>query len=387
MRVLAKVTIWLLGSLMALTLGVIVVNTEIVASVDGESLVQASQYKDGRFYNAKVFEQPGLRKTLEIFKRYFTEPAKDKVPLKAVPVEQLSRAQLDALPDNDLHFIKLGHSSVLLKVYGEYWLLDPVFSERASPFSFLGPKRFHQAPITIDELPPIDKVLISHNHYDHLDKASVKKLVAKTKQFLVPLGVEADLQKWGVAPEKVARFDWWQELKTDNALIAFTPTQHFSGRGIGDGNNTLWGSWVIKTAAGSLYFSGDSGYFDGFKQIGEKYGPFDVALIETGAYDNDWADIHMTPEQSVQAHLDVKGQVMVPVHNGTFDLAFHSWYEPLERVSLAAQQTNSVLLTPIFGQPISLISLNRHLEANTKWWRKLMPENESPAFKEVVSAE
>lgn len=387
MRKIAKVTVWLLGSFIALTLGVIVVNTEIVASVEGASLTQASQYKNGRFYNTRIFEQPGLMKTLEIFKRYFTEPAKDKVPLKAVPVEQVSREQLDSLPDKDLHFVKLGHSSVLLKVYGEYWLLDPVFSERASPFSFLGPKRFHQTPITIDELPDIDKVLISHNHYDHLDKASIKKLIAKTKQFLVPLGVEADLQKWGVAPEKIARFDWWQELETDNALIAFTPTQHFSGRGIGDGNNTLWGSWVIKTAAGSIYFSGDSGYFDGFKAIGDKYGPLDIAFIETGAYDNDWADIHMTPEQSVQAHLDVQGRVMVPVHNGTFDLAFHSWYEPLERVNLAAQQSKTVLLTPVFGQPISLVSLDQHLEKNIKWWRKLMPEYESPAFKEIISAE
>lgn len=387
MRTLAKVTSWLLGSLVAITAGVTVVNTEIVASVNAESLVQASQYKNGRFFNTHVFEQPGLMKTLEIFKRYFTEPAKDKVPLQAVPVEQVSRAQLEALPDSDLHFIKLGHSSILLKVYGEYWLLDPVFSQRASPFSFLGPKRFHQTPIALDELPEIDKVLISHNHYDHLDKASIKKLIAKTKQFLVPLGVEADLQKWGVSSEKIIRFDWWQELKTESALIAFTPSQHFSGRGIGDSNSTLWGSWVIKTSAGSLYFSGDSGYFDGFKQIGEKYGPFDIALIETGAYDNDWADIHMTPEQSVQAHLDVRGQVMVPVHNGTFDLAFHSWYEPLERVTAAARQSGAVLLTPVFGQQIALGSLQQQLQQNARWWRKLMPENYFTGHQQMASPE
>jgi L-ascorbate metabolism protein UlaG (beta-lactamase superfamily) len=382
-----KTTIWLLGSIAVMTAGVAMVNANMTASVDSATLTRASQYQDGKFYNAKVFEQPGLIKTLEITKRYFTEPAKDKAPKQAIPVEQVTRAQLAALPDNDLHFIKLGHSSVLLKVYGEYWFLDPVFSERASPFSFLGPKRFHQTPITINELPDIDKVLISHNHYDHLDKNSIKKLAAKTKQFLVPLGVETDLQKWGVAADSITRFDWWQELQTANALVAFTPTQHFSGRGVGDGNTTLWGSWVIKTAAGSIYFSGDSGYFDGFKQIGDKYGPFDIALIETGAYDNDWADIHMTPEQSVQAHADLKGQVMVPVHNGTFDLAFHSWYEPLERVNLAAQQSNTILLTPVFGQPISLASLNQHLVTNAKWWRKLMPEQTPPEFKEIISAE
>lgn len=360
-------------------------NLKLTTRVDASTLTQASQYQNGKFHNVKAFGQPGFMKTLEIFKRYFTEPAIDKVPKQAIPIEVVTRAQLDALSNDDLHFIKLGHSSVLLKVYGEYWLLDPVFSERASPFSFLGPKRFHEAPITIDELPTIDKVLISHNHYDHLDKASIKKLIMKTKRFLVPLGVETDLQKWGVAANVITRFDWWQELQTDKALIAFTPAQHFSGRGIGDGNTTLWGSWVIKTDAGSIYFSGDSGYFDGFKQIGQKYGPFDVALIEAGAYDNDWADIHMTPEQSVQAFMDVKGQVMVPVHNGTFDLAFHSWYEPLQRVSAAAQKADVTLLTPIVGQKISLGTLNQQVATNTKWWYKFVPEQHFSTYKEAMS--
>jgi L-ascorbate metabolism protein UlaG (beta-lactamase superfamily) len=369
---LAKLAIWLLGSLIVIAAGAITVNTKITASVDTATLTDASQYQNGRFHNVLKFEQPGLWKTLEIAKRYFTEKALDKVPQQAIPLERITRTQLDALPDNDLHFIKLGHSSLLLKVYGKYWLLDPVFSERASPFSFLGPKRFHQAPISVDELPDIDKVLISHNHYDHLDKASIKKLAAKTKQFLVPLGVETDLQKWGVDATAILRFDWWQELQTANALIAFTPTQHFSGRGIGDSNTTLWGSWVIKTEVGSVYFSGDSGYFDGFKQIGDKYGPFDITFIETGAYDEDWAHIHMTPEQSVQAHLDVKGQVMVPVHNGTFDLAFHAWYEPLERVSAAALRSDVALFTPVFGQQISLMSLHQAVAANTGWWREVM---------------
>lgn len=374
MRKLMKPLRWLLGSLALTGAGIVMLNTKLVASVDTTTLTDASRYQQGKFHNVQAFEQPGLLKTLAIAKRYFTEPALDKVPAKAIPMQRLSRQQLDALPDNDVHFVKLGHSSVLLKVYGEYWLLDPVFSQRASPFSFLGPKRFHQTPISIAELPPIANVLISHNHYDHLDKASIKLLAAKTMQFLVPLGVETDLQKWGVAAEKIRRFDWWQELHTDKALIAFTPTQHFSGRGIGDGNTTLWGSWVIKTAAGSVYFSGDSGYFDGFKQIGNKYGPFDISFIETGAYDNDWAHIHMTPEQSVQAHLDVKGRVMVPVHNGTFDLAFHAWYEPLERVESAAAKQQAALLTPLFGKTVTLTSLPQQLSQNRLWWRDLMPE-------------
>lgn len=376
MHKLIKPLSWLLSSLVLTGVGIVMLNTKIVANVDAVTLTDASQYKDGKFHNVHAFEQPGLLKTLEIAKRYFTEPAVDKVPTKTIPLQSLSRQQLDALPDNDMHFVKLGHSSILLKVYGEYWLLDPVFSQRASPFSFLGPKRFHQTPISIAELPPIAKVLISHNHYDHLDKVSIKQLSAKTSQFLVPMGVETDLQKWGVAADKIQRFDWWQEQAIEQGLIAFTPTQHFSGRGIGDGNTTLWGSWVIKTQAGSVYFSGDSGYFDGFKQIGSKYGPFDISFIETGAYDNDWAHIHMTPEQSVQAHLDVKSEVMVPVHNGTFDLAFHAWYEPLERVSAAAKQADTALLTPEFGQVVSMSQLHRSVAHNSYWWLALIPQTE-----------
>lgn len=376
---------WLASSLALTGAGIVMLNAKIVASVDATTLTDASRYQHGKFHNEQAFEQPGLLKTLAIAKRYFTEPAVDKVPAKTIPLQPLSRQQLDALPDNDVHFVKLGHSSVLLKVYGEYWLLDPVFSQRASPFSFLGPKRFHQTPISIAELPAIAKVLISHNHYDHLDKASIKLLAAKTAQFLVPLGVETDLQKWGVAAEKIQRFDWWQEQTTDKALIAFTPTQHFSGRGIGDGNTTLWGSWVIKTLAGAVYFSGDSGYFDGFKQIGNKYGPFDISFIETGAYDNDWAHIHMTPEQSVQAHLDVKGRVMVPVHNGTFDLAFHTWYEPLQRVSAAAAQADTALLTPQFGQAVSMSQLHISVARNSFWWQALMPHTEAPTAAAVAA--
>ena len=373
MRVITRCLTGLLCSLTALAAGAWIVNNEITASAGSISVQQSARYQDGKFHNSAQFEQPGLMKTLAIAKRYYTEPAVDKVPALPLPLKHISRAELDALPDDSLHFVKLGHSSVLLKVYGEYWLLDPVFSQRASPFSFLGPKRFHPAPISLAELPPISKVLISHNHYDHLDKASIKLLADKTQHFLVPLGVEADLQKWGVPAAKISQFDWWQELTTANALIAFTPTQHFSGRGIGDGNTTLWGSWVIKTAAGSVYFSGDSGYFDGFKQIGQKYGPFDVAFIETGAYDKDWPHIHMTPEQSVQAHLDVDAKVMVPVHNGTFDLAFHAWYEPLERVSNAAAAHAVALYTPHFGQVASLTAANWYGAGQHAWWRELMP--------------
>ncbi|MCF2857096.1 MBL fold metallo-hydrolase [Pseudoalteromonas sp. SMS1] len=333
-----------------------------------EAGYSSTQYKNGKFYNTNEVEQPGLKKTLGIFWRFITEPKQDPIPNIPLPMVQQSPDMLAQLSDDQVHMVKLGHSSVLLKVFGEYWLLDPVFSKRASPFSFAGPERFHEAPISLNDLPPIDRILISHNHYDHLDKESILSLMNKTKEIFVPLGVEGDLEQWGVDSNKVKVFDWWQEHGDKTSLVAFVPTQHFSGRGLGDGNKTLWGSWVIKAADQSIYFSGDSGYFDGFKEIGRRYGPFNYTFIETGAYDKDWADIHMTPEQSVQAHIDLNAEVMLPIHNGTFDLAFHAWYEPLERVTTAAAQKNIIINTPIVGEVITAGEPHN----NAFWWKSLM---------------
>lgn len=317
-----------------------------------------------KFVNQKPTEPSSFWRTVEIFWRFMTESRTDPEPENDLPLQALSRAQLEQLSDNQLHIVKLGHSSLLLKVMGEYWLIDPVFSERASPFSFMGPKRFQPTPITIGQLPPIAKVLISHNHYDHLDKKAVAALADKTERFLVPLNVDAALRDWGIAEEKIVAFDWWQEAEDKRARVTFTPTQHFSGRGLGDANETLWGSWVIETAAGKIYFSGDSGYFPGFKTIGERFGPFDLTMIETGAYDKDWAEIHMTPEESVAAHMDLRGKVMMPIHNGTFNLAFHPWYDPLQRVTAEAEQKGASLTTPLVGE---ILTLGETLPER-KWW-------------------
>lgn len=341
-------------------------NASLNADVTEQWSNTTSLYREGRFYNHQATQLPTLQKTLGIMKRYITEKKVDAMPLFELPLHQIDRKTLDALSHEHLHLVKLGHSSILLKVYGEYWLIDPVFSERASPFQWLGPKRFHQPPISLQALPPIDRVLISHNHYDHLDKHAIQQLLNEKIRFYVPLGVEGDLIKWGVNQRQIENFDWWQELQLDQAIIAFTPTQHFSGRGLSDSNKTLWGAWVIKTASDSLFFSGDSGYFEGFKQIGKRYGPFDLTMIETGAYDKDWADIHMTPEESVQAHLDLQGKTMMPIHNGTFDLAFHAWYEPLNRVQLAAEKQGVQLSTPIIGQ----IFTAQSQPINHSWWQE-----------------
>ncbi|KJY89621.1 hydrolase [Pseudoalteromonas piscicida] len=334
-----------------------------------QSGYSSTQYSDGKFHNTHETNKTSLAKTLEIFWRFFTEQKVNAVPKVDMPVKVLTAANLKALSDTQTHVIKLGHSSVLIKAQGQYLLIDPVFAERASPFSFIGPKRFHQPPITIESLPQIDKVLISHNHYDHLDKESVKRLADRVGAFYVPLGVEGDLQKWGVPAEKIKQFDWWQFEETAELTLTFTPTQHFSGRGLGDANKTLWGAWAIRTADKNIFFSGDSGYFAGFKEIGERLGPFDLTLVETGAYDKDWSDIHMTPEQSVQAHIDLRGTHMIPIHNATFDLAFHSWFDPLVRVKVAAEQNQVALVTPVVGE---VLTLSETLSTSS-WWEALMP--------------
>lgn len=321
-------------------------------------------YTDGKFVNATPTVPPSAGTVVKIIVQMATKDRSASEPDGVIPVEAVTPAMLEALNSQDLHIIKLGHSSLLLKIEGEYWLIDPVFSERASPVSFAGPKRFHEPPITLEQLPPIHRILISHDHYDHLDKTAIIALAEKTAQIWVPLGVEKHLTHWGIDADRVHSFEWWQEVTTDNRLVAFTPAQHFSGRTLGDRNETLWGSWVIKTSSGSLYYSGDGGYFDGFKTIGDQYGPFDLTFIETGAYASNWPDVHLFPEQSVQAHLDLKGRTMMPVHNGTFDLSFHSWTDPLERVTDVAEKRGVTTITPIVGQRLSL----ENLPATDDWW-------------------
>ncbi|MGJ4748786.1 MBL fold metallo-hydrolase, partial [Leptospira sp. SA-E8] len=186
----------------------------------------------------------------------------------------------------------------------------------------------HEAPITIDDLPPIEGVLLSHDHYDHLDHESILALADKAQHFIAPLGVGDRLIDWGVDPAKVRQLDWWAETEVDGLRFVSTPARHFSGRGLNDANSTLWSSWVVIDGAQRLFFSGDGGYFDGFKIIGERFGPFDVTLIECGAYDLRWAEVHMQPEEVLQAHQDLRGRWLVPIHHGTFDLGLHPWKEP-----------------------------------------------------------
>lgn len=292
----------------------------------------------------------------------FNKPS-DTVPAAPLPVLPLSRAELDAAPERSL--FRLGHSTVLLKLRGGWWLTDPVFSERASPLPFAGPKRFHAPPIALHELPTIRGVILSHDHYDHLDRVAIGALQARTEVFLSPLGVGDRLLAWGVPAHKVRQFDWWQGTEIDGLRLTATPAQHFSGRGLRDGNRTLWSSWVIEDDELRLFFSGDTGYFDGFAEIGRRFGPFDLTLMETGAYNEHWPYVHMHPQQTVQAHIDVQGRWLLPIHNGTFDLAMHAWHEPFERVLGLAGERGVALTTPMMGERLDLNAPH----AGQHWWR------------------
>ena len=320
------------------------------------------QQQEGKFRNVVPTPAMGFLKTVRIAWNVLLNKPTDTVPAGRIAVEPLTRAQLLAAPDRSL--FRLGHSTVLLKLRGEFWLTDPVFSERASPVQWAGPKRFHAPPIALADLPPLKGVILSHNHYDHLDHATILALADKAEHFLAPLGVGDTLVEWGVPASKVQQLDWWQSTTVDGVRFVATPAQHFSGRGLFDGDKSLWASWVIMDDDLRVFFSGDTGYFDGFKAIGEHFGPFDVTLMETGAYDKQWPHVHMQPEETLQAHVDLKGKWLMPVHNGTFDLAMHAWHEPFDRISALAAQQNIALATPAMGQRLDL----QHPQAGGAWW-------------------
>lgn len=336
------------------------------------SYTDSPQHHGGRFRNAIATPTTtlGFVASMRLMWNFLFNKPPHTEPSAPLPVLPLTRAQLLAAPDRSLY--RLGHSTVLMKLGGAFWLTDPVFSTRASPFRFFGPKRFHALPIALDELPPIAGVILSHNHYDHLDRATIRRLAGRVGVFVTPLGVGDLLVRWGVNPDKVRQLDWWQSTHVEGLTLTATPSQHFSGRGLFDSDRALWASWAIEYRDLRIFFSGDSGYFDGFKRIGQRLGPFDLTLMENGAYDRQWPHVHMQPEQSLQAHLDVGGRAMLPIHNGTFDLALHPWHEPLDRIVALASKASVPLLTPRMGERVDLAAPS----ASERWWMDAAtPEN------------
>lgn len=317
------------------------------------------------FKNTEVEYQSSLGDVFRIAKMFMTAKRNIPEPVKPIPVKPISQQQL--LAGNEDVIYRLGHSTLLLRLSGEFVLIDPVFGERVSPVSWMGPKRFHQPPINIAQLPELKAVVISHDHYDHLEVDAIKALKDKTANFVTPLNVGERLKSWGIKESKITQLDWWQSVSFDSLTFTAAPAQHFSGRGLFDKDKTLWAGWAIKSQHSDVFYTGDTGYFDGFKQIGERLGPFDLTIVETGAYNDMWLPIHMLPEQSVQAHVDLKGKAMMPVHNGTFDLSLHDWFEPLDRALVAANQHQVELLTPIFGEAVSI----KAPQPTGRWWQSI----------------
>ena len=332
-----------------------------------ERIRQSPNYFEGAFQNpVETNMDLGFTGTIKAITSRLFGKHENLTPDHMLPAIKLDSAKVAATQDTATVITWLGHSAFIVEMDGKRLLLDPMLGDRASPFSFMGPKRFSELPITMEELPTIDAVLISHDHYDHLDYGSIKELNKKTRHFFVPLGVGAHLERWGVPASKITELDWWQEARFQGLTFAATPSRHFSGRSLSDRMQTLWTSWVIMGRQDRIFFSGDSGYFDGFKEIGYKYGPFDITLLENGQYNELWPNIHMMPEQTVQAHLDLKGKLLLPIHWGSFALALHPWTEPIERVTAEAGRLNVPIATPRIGEAVVL----GEKAPRGDWWRE-----------------
>jgi L-ascorbate metabolism protein UlaG (beta-lactamase superfamily) len=322
---------------------------------------------DCSFQNPANPEARPHRSGWDIWTRLLLEKKQGTVPVDPVPVRTLDRAALAALDADATHIIRLGHSSHLLKLRGKWWLIDPVFGPRASPVTWAGPARFHAPPVALQDVPPIEGLILSHDHYDHLDVPTIEALKDRVKRYFVPLGVGKRLIGFGVAADRIDEMDWWEERTHDGVQLTAAPAQHFSGRTLWDRNKTLWASWFIKSGDDRVFYSGDTGYFPGFKEMGKRLGRIDIALMENGAYDSYWPTVHLSPEETVQAFQDLGAKTLYLVHNSTFDLAFHTWRDPLERVAALAEQRGLSLATPEIGE---VLTLGRP-RTNKKWWEGL----------------
>jgi L-ascorbate metabolism protein UlaG (beta-lactamase superfamily) len=289
----------------------------------------------------------------KLLSRYIFEKAEREPSQPLGPFLADAAALAAPVPADALRVTWLGHSTTLIEVNGRRFLTDPVWSARASPSQLVGPKRFFAPPLPLAQMPPLDGIILSHDHYDHLDEAAIRALAGRGERFFCPLGVGAHLRRWGVAADRITEATWWDKiaLAPDFELVA-TPARHFSGRGLLNRDSTLWASWVLKGPQHRVFFGGDSGPFDeAFRQIGEAYGPFDLVMLEIGASDPEWADIHLGPDNALAAHRLLGGGPLLPLHWGTFNLAFHAWRQPVQRLIEAAGPEVTLLL-PAPGQRV-----------------------------------
>lgn len=338
---------------------------------------QSPNYKGSKFeypLETKMFK-PSPGSMITALREYVQRKPQLK-PDRPLPQVKLSRQTIEEIREDTA--IWFGHSTLLLQMGGTRLLLDPMFGITSSPIG--GGKRFNrELPFgNLGEFPPIDAIILSHDHYDHLDYGTIKQLKDRVGRFIGPLGIRCHLERWGVAPGQIDEYDWWDELEIGGVRLACTPARHFSGRGLFSQNGGLWCSWVIATPESRVYFSGDSGYGPHFKEIGEKYGPFDLTFMECGQYDDRWWDVHLLPEQTARAHLDVRGNVLLPIHWGAFSLAMHSWYDPVRRLTEESKLRGIPLATPKIGEPVRIGASDYPTEA---WWKTASSSRKAPGFR------
>lgn len=361
----------LLILIIILAAGYLFMRPQFGGAATGERLTRiqgSGQYNNeaGKFQNRVSAPASGRgRSTLQLTYDFFVMD-NNRFPRQKLPEAPPPLAALRTKSD-DLRFIWFGHSTILLEIDGLRVLIDPVFSNYASPIPFTA-RRFQPPVLPLAQLTGIDLVLISHDHYDHLDYSTIKQLKKRDVPFIMPLGVGAHLAYWGIAESRIIELDWWQSADVQGVTFTAAPSQHFSGRTTTGNNPTLWASWAIKSKNRNVYFSGDSGYSGHYRQIGRRLGPFDLAFLENGAYSDSWKYVHQLPEEGVQASLDLGSNAMVPVHWAMFSLGFHSWYEPIQRATREAKAKGVNIITPMLGQ---LVELNGEVPPQA-WWEPLV---------------
>ena len=329
--------------------------------------IKASPRFNGRIFTNTHPVSQGLKKGVERpTMREFLCGGVRRVPSEPLPlvnpVDRWSKP-----PESGLRVTWLGHSTMLIEIDGVRVLTDPVWGERASPLPFAGPKRFHPPPAPLDALPPLDAVLVSHDHYDHLDRPTIRALARLRVPFIASLGVGAHLERWGVPSDRITELDWWEQADLRGVTVTAAPAQHFSGRGIKDRNTTLWSSFHLRGPTHSFFDGADTGLTDEYLEIARRLGPFDMVTLEIGAYHPSWGDIHLGPDNALAAYGMLGSGAFLPIHWGTFNLGLHPWNEPIETVFRRAPALGVALVTPRLGEPLE----PSRAEAPEAWWRSV----------------